>query len=188
MDILRDRRAVSWMERVTLLLAIAYLGMHTWPRAWSKLNTDFPNYYLTARLVHEGYDTDRIYEWVWLQREKDHRSIDNPLIGMIPITPFSTLIMWPISELPALVAKHVWMLVNLALLVPLCWLLRAMTGLSYQRVALVCALSFPLHRNLLLGQYYIFLLLLIAAACWAYLRELYLISGALIAIAAACKI
>jgi hypothetical protein len=176
------------MERVTLLLAIAYLGMHTLPRAWSKLNTDFPNYYLTARLVHEGYNTDRIYEWVWLQREKDHRAIDNPLVGVIPITPFSTLIMWPISELPALTAKHVWMLVNLALLVPLCWLLRALTGLSLQRIALVCALSIPMHNNLLFGQYYIFLLVLIAAACRAYLRELYLISGALIAVAAACKI
>jgi hypothetical protein len=188
MEILRDRRGVSWMERFILLLAIAYLGMHTWPRAWSKLNTDFPNYYLTARLVHEDYDTARIYEWRWLQREKDHRSIDDPIVGLIPITPFSTLIMWPISEMPALAAKHVWMLANLALLVPLCWLLRSLTGLSYQRIALVCALSFPLHRNLLFGQYYLFLLVLIVAACWAYLQEFYLLSGALIAIAAACKI
>jgi len=51
--------------------------------------------------------------------------------------------------MPALAAKHVWMLVNLALLVPLCWLLRSLTGLSYQRIGLVCALSFPLHRNML---------------------------------------
>jgi hypothetical protein len=188
MEILQDRRAISWMERFILLLAIAYLGMHTWPRAWSKLNTDFPNYYLTARLVHEDYDTARIYEWRWMQREKDHRSIDDPIIGIIPITPFSTLIMWPISEMPALTAKHVWMIVNLALLVPLCWLLHSLTGLSYQRIALVCALSFPLHRNLLFGQYYLFLLILIAAACWAYLKEIYFLSGALVAIAAACKI
>ena len=188
MEILRDRRVASWMERFILLLAIAYLGMHTWPRAWSKLNTDFPNYYLTARLVHEDYDTARIYEWRWFQREKDHRSIDDPIVGLIPITPFSTLIMWPISEMPALAAKHVWMLVNLALLVPLCWLLRSLTGLSYQRIGLVCALSFPLHRNMLFGQFYLFLLVLIVAACWAYLKEFYLLSGALIAIAAACKI
>src|ERR1700733_11458655 len=188
MKILRDRCGVSWMERFILLLAVAYLGMHTWPRAWSKLNTDFPNYYLTARLVHEGYDTARIYEWRWFQREKDHRSIDDPIVGLIPITPFSTLIMWPISEMPALAAKHVWMLVNLALLVPLCWLLRSLTGLSYQRIGLVCALSFPLHRNMLFGQFYLFLLVLIVAACWAYLKEFYLLSGALIAIAAACKI
>ena len=48
--------------------------------------------------------------------------------------------------------------------IPIGWFLRSMTGLSYQRVALALALCFPLHRNLEYGQFYIFLLLLIAAA------------------------
>src|ERR1700677_3406635 len=169
-------------------MAILYLGLHTMPRAWGKLNTDFPNYYTTARLAHEGYDTTRVYEWVWLQRQKDHSAIDIPAIGLILITPFSTLAMWPITGLPALAAKHVWMLVNLALLIPPCWMMRSMTGLTYQRLALVLALSFPLHRNLLYGQFYVFLLVLIVAACWAYLRELYVLAGILVAVAAACKV
>jgi hypothetical protein len=53
------------------------------PRAAS-LITDFPNYYLSARLAHEGYDTSRMYEWDWLQREKDHRAIDIRVIGLAP--------------------------------------------------------------------------------------------------------
>lgn len=169
-------------------MSLLYLGLHTMPRAWGKLNTDFPNYYLSARIAHEGADTARLYEWVRLQREKDHRALDERLIGLVPITPFSTLVMWPLTGLAPLTAKHVWLLVNLALLVPLCRLLRSMTGLSYQRIALVFALSFPLHRNLLYGQYYLLLLLLIVAGCWAYLREYYVLAGALIAIAAAAKI
>ncbi len=171
-----------------LLVSLVYLCVHTMPRAWGKLNTDFPNYYLSARIAHEGFDTARLYEWTWLQREKDHRALDARLIGLIPITPFSTLVMWPLTELTPLTAKHVWLLVNLALLVPLCWMLRSMTGLSYQRIALVFALSFPLHRNLLYGQFYLLLLLLIVAGCWAYLREYSALAGALIAIAAAAKI
>jgi hypothetical protein len=188
MSELRDRGPVHWLERSVLILLLFYLCIHTIPRAWGKLNTDFPNYYLTARLAHEGYDTAHVYEWVWLQREKDHRAVDDRVIGLIPITPFSTLVMWPLNELAPLTAKHAWLLVNLAFLVPLCWMLRSMTGLSYQRVALVFALSFPLHRNLLYGQFYVFLLVLIVAACWAYLREYYVLAGALVAIAAACKI
>src|SRR5271167_2099797 len=90
--------------------------MHTMPRAWGKLNTDFPNYYLSARIAHEGSDPARLYEWVWLQREKDHRALDDRLIGLIPITPFSTLFMWPLTGLAPLTAKHAWLLVNLALL------------------------------------------------------------------------
>jgi len=184
----QDRAIVRWLERGALVLLVCYLCIHTMPRAWHTLNTDFPNYYLTARLAHEKYDTARAYEWVWLERAKDHRGIDDRVIGLIPITPFSTLMVWPLTGLAPLEAKHVWMLVNLALLVPLCWMLRAMTGLSYQRIALVFALSFPLHRNLLYGQFYVLLLVLIVAASWAYLREYYVLAGALVAIAAACKI
>jgi hypothetical protein len=162
--------------------------MHTMPRAWHTLNTDFPNYYMSARLAHEGYDTSRMYEWTWLQREKDHRAVDIRVIGLPPITPFSTLAMWPLTGLTPLTAKHIWILLNLVFLIPIGWMLRSMTGLSYQRIALVFALSFPLHRNLTYGQFYVFLLLLIVAACWAYLRGFRALAGVLVAVAAACKI
>ncbi|MGA9673573.1 MAG: glycosyltransferase 87 family protein [Terracidiphilus sp.] len=152
------------------------------------MNTDFPNYYLTARLAHEGYDTTRMYEWEWIQREKDHRAIDNRTVGLVPQTPFSLLVMWPLTGLTPLAAKHIWILLNLGFLVPIGWMLRSMTGLSYRRIALAFALSFPLHRNFSLGQFYVFLLLLIVTACWAYLRGYHALAGALVAIAAACKI
>jgi hypothetical protein len=181
-------RIVCWLERGALFLLLLFLGAHTLPRAWSKLNTDFPNYYMSATLAHEGYDTSRMYEWAWLQREKDHRAVDVRVIGLLPITPISTLPMWPLTRFSPLTAKRVWILLNLGLLFPLCWLLRSLTGLAYQRIALVFALSFPLHRNLLYGQFYLVLLLLIVTACWAYLRKKHALSGALIAIAAACKI
>jgi len=184
----RKSQVVGWAERVALALLAAYLCFHTLPRAFSKLNTDFPNYYISARLAREGVDSARMYEWLWLQREKDHRGFDLRIIGLLPITPFSTLAMWPLAELPPLAAKRIWIIVNLLSLGPLVWLLHSLTGLSRQRVALVLALSFPLHRNLLYGQFYVVLLLLIAAACWAYLRDKPGLSGSLVALAAACKL
>ncbi|RRA49629.1 glycosyltransferase 87 family protein [Acidipila sp. EB88] len=152
------------------------------------LNTDFPNYYMSARLAHEGFDTSRMYEWPWIEREKDHRGVDIRVIGLLPITPFSTLAVWPLVWLPPLTAKHLWILFNLALLIPIGCMLRSIAGLSYQRVALILALSFPLQRNLLFGQFYIVLLFLIVAACWSYLRGHRARAGALIALAAACKV
>jgi hypothetical protein len=183
-----DDRAVRWLERGILFLLLFFLGVHTLPHAWGKLITDFPNYYTPARIAREGFDTSRMYEWVWLEREKDHRAEDVSVIGLVPFTPFSTLPMWPLTRFPALTAKHVWIVANLLLLVPLCWLLRSMTGLPYRRIGLAFALSFPLHKNLLFGQFYVVLLLLIVAACWAYLEEKPALAGALIAVAAACKI
>src|SRR6185503_14404180 len=138
---LRQRKLIRWAERGALFLLLLYISFHVMPRAWKGLITDFPNYYISARLVHEGYDTSRMYEWKWLQREKDHRAIGVRVIGLLPITPFSTLAAWPLSGLAPLTAKHIWIILNLLLLIPLSWMLRSMTGLSYRRIALVFALS-----------------------------------------------
>jgi hypothetical protein len=175
-------------ERGVLCLLVLFMCVHTLPKAWNGLVTDFPNYYLSARLAHEGYDSSRMYEWKWFQREKDHRAIEVPTIGLVPITPFSTLFVWPLTGVQPLAAKRIWILLNLLLLIPISRILDSMTGLGYRRIALTLALSFPLYRNLEFGQFYILLLFLIAAACWAYLRDHLALAGALVAIAAACKI
>lgn len=183
-----ESRWVHWAERAALLVLGLFLFGHTIPRAWKGLVTDFPNYYLAAHLAHEGVDTSRMYEWNWLEREKDHRGIPIRVIGLVPISPFSTLFIWPLTALKALAAKRVWIILSLALLFPIGWTLRAMTGLSYQRIALLFALNFPLYRDLEFGQFYVVLLLLMAAACWAYTRGQHAVAGGLVAIAAAAKI
>jgi hypothetical protein len=182
------QRVVFWVERALVCVAVLYLCVHTLPKAWRTLNTDFPNYYMAARLVREHYDTSRMYEWEWIEREKDHRGVDQRVIGLVPHTGFSTLAVWPIAELRPLTAKHVWIVFNLLLLIPLAWMLRRMTGLTYWRIALVMALCFPLHRNLLYGQMYIVVLLLVVAACWCWLRGWQVTAGALVALAAAFKV
>ena len=169
------------------LLGLLLLG-YTLPRAWKTLNTDFPNYYLAARLVHEGVDPSRAYDWIWLQREKDHRNIDQRVVGLVPITPFSTLAMWPIAGLPPLAAKHAWLILNLALLFPIVWLMRDVTGLSLLQVGCLVGLCFPLHRNFLYGQYYVVLLGILTAALWAAQRQRNYLAGSLLALGVAVKI
>lgn len=181
-------RVICWLERVVLVVAAVFLFAHSIPRAWRTLNTDFPNYYMAARLVHEGYDTSRMFEWQWIEREKDHHAVDIRVIGLLPITPFSMLAVYPLVSLAPLAAKHIWILLNLACLIPIGLMLRSMTRLSLQRIALVILLSFPLHRNLLYGQFYILLLLMLVTACLSYLNGYRALAGALIAIAAVCKI
>ena len=180
----------QWAALEWLLLAIftGVLALHTVPRAWKTLNTDFPNYYLAASLARDGVDPARAYEWIWLQRQKDHRAIDQPIVGLAPITPFSTLAVLPFTSLAPLAAKHAWLLLQGFLLLALLPLLRAVTGQPLRRVALLAVLSFPLHRNLLYGQFYILLLLLLTAACWAAQRGRGRLAGALIGLAAASKI
>ncbi len=155
-------------------MAVIYFGGRSLPRAWQRLNTDFPNYYVTARLLKEGYRTDRAYEWIWLQRQKDHFGIkasEQPIVGFVPHTPFSALVMWPLTYWKPLAAKHIWIVVNLALLIAVGALLQSMTALGARRIALLMALNYPLHRNLEYGQYYIVLLLIVTLGLWLYLRD-----------------
>jgi hypothetical protein len=182
------RQWVRIVEWILLVLLVAYLSARTLPRAWRTLNTDFPNYYLTARLTREHYDTSRIYEWIWIQRQKDHRDIDQRIVGMVPITPFSTLVVWPLTSMPVLSAKHCWLIANLGLLFATVVILGGLTHLPWRRVALIAALSVPLQVNFLLGQYYVLLLFLLTLSCWLYFRQQQFLAGVLIGLASGLKI
>ena len=181
-------RAIETLEWLLLAAFSALLLGHTLPKAWKTLNTDFPNYYLAASLAHEGFDTSRMYEWRWLQRQKDHRDIDQPVIGLAPITPFSTLVVLPLTRFRPLQAKHIWTVLQLALLLSTILALRSLTLQPLRRIALLAVACIPLHRNLLYGQFYLLLLALMVAACWAYTRRMSTSAGILIAVAAMLKI
>jgi hypothetical protein len=182
------RKWLSVCEWMLLAVLLVQMGLRTAPKAWHTLGSDFPNYYLTARLTSEHYDTKRIYEWIWLQRQKDHRAIDQRTVGMVPITPFSTVVVYPFSSMPALAAKHCWLILNLGLLLATLALLRSLASLSWRHVFLIAALSVPLRVNFLLGQYYILLLFLLTLACWLYLNQKRFMAGLLVGLAAGLKI
>lgn len=190
----RRSRAIKLViaaEWLLLLAGLGYLCGRTLPRGWQKLDTDFPNYYLTARLLREGYDTDRIYEWTWIQRQKDHIGIsksDQPVVAFVPLTPFSALLVWPLTFWAPLTAKHIWIAFSLVLLVPVGCLIHSLTSLEWRRIVLLIAVTFPLHRNLQYGQYYILLLLLFTASLWLYVRQKRVLAGLLLGIGAGLKI
>ena len=72
----RFSRWLYLVEWVALVLLTVQFAASTVPDAWKTLNTDFPNYFVTASLVHEHADTSRVYEWVWIERQKDHLQLD----------------------------------------------------------------------------------------------------------------
>ncbi len=182
------KRVTVVAEWLLVAFMAAYFGGHTLRAAWGTLNTDFPNYYLTARLAREKRDTSRIYEWVWLQRQKDHRQIDQPLVALVAITPFSSLAVWPIASMPPLAAKHYWLILNLALVLATIALLRSLTQFPLRRIVLVVALSVPLNKNFLYGQYYVLLLFVLTLAYWCYVRQKRFLSGILIGVGFGLKL
>ncbi len=156
---------------------------------WKTLNTDFPNYYLVARLIREHYCLDRIYDWIWLQRIADHFGVGHQLVGFLGLTPFSALPIVPLSWFPPMEAKRFWIVCNVVFLATGVQLLSRQAGLAPRRAWLIalCAVI-PLRTSFLFGQMHILVLLLLVMAYVCHMRGRQMSSGCCIALAAALKI
>src|SRR5215468_8672856 len=133
-----------------VILAALFLLKAILP-AWRSLNTDFPNYYLVARLLREGYSLDRIYDWIWLQRIKDHWGLDQSLVGFAGLTPLSALPVWPVAGFAALTAKRIWIIANLLFLFGTVETLHRVTSVSQRRIWILSLLAvIPLRTSFLL--------------------------------------
>ena len=157
--------------------------------AWKAVNSDFQDYYLAARLYRQGYSLEQIYDWTWIQRQKDHAGIQVPLVAFALLTPFSLLPVLPFSSLPPLLAKRCWLVVNLVLLGLAAYLLQRMSRLGARRVAILTFLAIvPLRTNFMNGQEYVLLLFLFTASAWLYFKNRGLAAGLTLAVAGALKI
>lgn len=157
--------------------------------AWRHLNSDFPNYYLVAKLYRAGTPLDHIYDWVWLQREKDHQGLDVGVITFVPLTLPSALILEPLTSLSPLDAKRCWLAINVVFLLLVGHLLTRMTQLGTMKVALLMSGAVvALRNNFIVGQMHVLVLLLLTVAAWLYFRKSPFLSGLTLAFAAALKI
>lgn len=179
----------QWFEYFVVTTLAALL---VWKGIWAGWHTpgsDFPQYYLVARLVAQHCCLDRIYDWVWLQRAADHAGISHQLVGFSGLTPFSALPILPLAWLPALEAKRVWILLNVGLLIVTVQLLRKATGLPMLRIWLIALLAaIPLRTNFALGQMHLVVCVLLILGWVFHLRGKQTASGCCIAIAGALKI
>ncbi len=179
-------RRLELLAVVTLATLLAWKGIWV---GWHTLGTDFPQYYVVARLMARHFCLDRIYDWVWLQRAADHAGVTHQLVGFSGLTPFSALPITPLIWLPVLAAKRVWIMLNLGLLVILIHLLRKHTGLPLLRTWLIGLLAaIPLRTSFAFGQMHLVVCALLIAAWCLHLRGRQLASGCCIAIAGALKI
>src|SRR5258708_27681173 len=106
----------AWAERALLALLFLLFVFRAIIPAWGHVDSDFANYYLAARLYRQGYPVERVYEWTWFQRQKDHAGIEQPLVGFMPLTLTSALTIVPLSLLSPLWANRVWSVISFGLL------------------------------------------------------------------------
>jgi hypothetical protein len=186
-----DSHAVWRVRAESLLVAflLALFAVRGFIPAWRHLDSDFANYYLAAHVYREGYPVERIYDWTWFQRQKDHLGLERPLVGFAPSTLPSILPILPLSSLPPLQANRCWLVISLGSLFLAVAVLKKITDLTWRRIGVLTFLAIaPLHNNFLLGQVHILMFLLLALAAWLYFRDRPFLSGIVLAAAAAMKI
>jgi hypothetical protein len=152
----------------TRLLAILAVGLFlatVFVPGWSRLETDFPNYYTAARLVTQGQPLQDYYDWTWFQRQMNYAGFERQLGSYTSQTPLTMLPFVGLVKFSPLTAKRIWLLLNTAFLGGTIWILGRLTRFRISQLVLltVCAYG-ALRTNFLYGQYYIFLLFLLTLA------------------------
>jgi hypothetical protein len=181
----RLRATVSGIVVALFVALVSYSFLQGWRRA----ETDFPNYYTAAVLVLKKKSLRHFYNWQWFQRQMNYAGIEKQLGGYIPQTPLTMLPMIPLAHLAPQAAKRIWLLANLFFLAGTVLLLARIAGFSVTCIVLFVLAGYgSLHVNLLLGQYYIFLLFLMTSAFYFLQRGSNGTGGLLLGVVFALKL
>jgi len=176
-----DRRAgplVLWMTRVAAVAGLTVVLSAAFRTGWTRISTDFPNYYIGAVAARHHDPLRDLYDWTWFARQASYAGIENQLGGYVPQSPATMLPIIPIAGLPPLTAKRIWLVANLILLLAVIGILARMTGVrwEYLTILLLCGYR-SLMTNFIYGQYYIFLLFLLTLTVDTFVRRRDSLSG-----------
>lgn len=155
--------------------------------AWSNLNSDFPNYYTSSKLLLDGKNLSKIYDDKWFQQKINEYGIDE--IGKFsPFPPPTVFVMIPEALFNPITAKRVYLLLNLLVLIITALLFKKISSFSFIMSLNIILLSgVALINNLILGQFYLLLLLLITLGYYYMKSEKEMVSGTFWGIGAAIK-
>lgn len=179
---------MSW-KRLAALSALVFFLATSFRTGWSRLDTDFPNYYTAAKLVRQGQALAKYYDWTWFAREMNYVGIERQLGAYAAQTPLTMLPMVPLTGLSPLGAKRVWLILNLCFLGITIWLLSRVTRFKVEQIWLLAFCGFfSLRTNFLYGQYYLFLLFLLTLGFYLLHRNNPLTAGSFVGLAFGLKL
>jgi hypothetical protein len=187
-----DRRVgalVLWVARLAAVVGLVVVLSTAFRTGWTRISTDFPNYYTAAVAVRHHDPLPKIYDWTWFGRQMNYAGIENQLGGYVPQSPATMLPLVPIAGFPPLTAKRIWLALNLILLLAVIGVLSRMTGVRWEYLAILLLCGYrSLMTNFIYGQYYIFLLFLLTLTLYTFALKRDRLSGFLSGAAFALKL
>ena len=162
-----------------LLLVLVQIWKGIYP-ALTEIRSDFPNYYVSSKLLLEGKDLSDLYSNEHFNDLIHSYGIDQHG-KFAPFPPPTAFIMLPLAGFEPLTAKRIWTCINLLLLYGVIVLFGKIAKLTLLQSATIVLLSgVALFNNFYLGQVYLFILFIwMLSYLWAEKRPG--IAGALLA-------
>lgn len=175
--------------RLAVLLTFLFLLTTAFRAGWMRTDTDFPNYYTAATLVREHQPLRDYYDWTFFARAMNYAGYGTLIGAYTPQTPLTMLPFVPLTQFAPQRAKQLWLILNLAFLIATVYLLSQVTRFRLETIWLLAFCGyFSLRSNFLYGQYYVFLLFLLALAFYFLHCKSYFSSGFLMGIAFGLKL
>ena len=119
----------------------------------------------------------------------NYAGIERQMGAYSPQTPLTMLPIVGLTSFSPLVAKRIWLVLNLVFLGTTIWLLSRVTRFKAEEIWLLAFCGFfSLRTNFLYGQYYLFLLFLLTLGFYFWQREYLSIGGSLTGLAFGLKL
>jgi hypothetical protein len=165
---------------IALLLAlIASIGIRGVVPALQRVDSDFPGYFTSAKIVADGGDVSRLYDAPWFRAQIRHYQVGDPGEGKFqPFPPPTALLLLPVTRLAPLNALRAVTVVNLICLIISIYALSRMFSWSWLGAALFVLLSQQaIISGLRFGQPYMVVSLFCILGYWAYIRGRHVLAG-----------
>ncbi|CAN5422373.1 hypothetical protein BH10BAC4_BH10BAC4_13690 [soil metagenome] len=145
------KKAIQYLFLAFLIAFTAIRGVFP---GWTKVHSDFANYYVAAKLVTEGTSLDTIYDNKWFQQEINKHGIDTQG-KFAPFPPATAWVMIPLTPFTPLTAQRIMVLVNLIFITFGILLIKKITHLQFHQCAiLIFGAGLGLANNIAFGQLY----------------------------------
>lgn len=155
--------------------------------AWNDINSDFPNYYTSSRLLIEGKDISKIYDDNWFEQQIKNYRI-NETGKFSPFPPPTIFVMVPFSIFESITAKRLFLIINIIILLWTALIFRKISALNYINCLNIILISgAAIINNFILGQLYLLLLFAIVMGYFYLSKEDEYQSGYIWGIGAAIK-
>lgn len=137
-----------------------------------KINTDFPNYYVSANMFLDGKDLKTGYDNVEFNKQVLFYGIEDQFVSFVPYPPVNALLMLPLARLEPLTAKLFWNIFNIIFFLLCVYFTSKISELNFFLTGILFfASGYAFVNNFFFGQAYLLVLMLFTASVYFLYKE-----------------